>query len=99
MIGKESDSGYASNSFRTYEIFIVACAAYSLPCGVMFRRAAASSYFSPKSGEISRYTDRRIPTAATAVQPKWTGSIHRHAATGTSNDDASAYRCCADKSC
>ena len=97
MIGKESDPGYASDSFCTYEIFIVACAAYSLPCGVMFRRAAAA-YFSPKNGEISRYTNRRIPAAATAVQPKWTGSTQRHAATGTGND-ASAYRCRANKSC
>jgi hypothetical protein len=57
MIGKESDSGYDSYSFCTYEIFIVARAAYGFLSGVMFRRAAAA-YFSQQTGEISRYTTR-----------------------------------------
>jgi hypothetical protein len=33
IVGNESDSGYDSNSFYTYEIFILACA----PCGVLAR--------------------------------------------------------------
>jgi hypothetical protein len=36
MIGKESECGYDSNSFCTYEISTVARAAYSLLSGVMF---------------------------------------------------------------
>jgi hypothetical protein len=65
MFGNNSDCGYDSNSNSIYEILIVACSVYGLPCRFLQRRAATSAC--PTSGrQLSAYSNRAIP-AATAI--------------------------------